>query len=314
MVLSDSALGRSVSDVLARTIRRPEPGRGYLEVDIGLVTPPQENPRTDFDQAALEELAASIRQHGILQPIVVLRREVGYEVISGERRLRAAKLANLPRVPVVIREEDNPQHLAELRLIENIQRQNLNAIELSLAYKSLIDQHGLTHDALADRLNKDRSSITNLMRLQTLPNDIQVKISAGALSLGHAKALLSCTTPDWQSRLAARVVAEGLSVRETERLAKEGPPVAPVPAAAGPSHIRELEQNLYHLLGTKVKVKEKGQKGTLTLYFDNRDQFQRVVAVMGRFVKQAGQEDRRPLGSGLSSGLSSTIPNEHHEA
>lgn len=311
MVLSDSALGRSVSDVLARTIRRPEPGRGYLEVDIGLVTPPQQNPRTDFDQAALEELAASIRQHGILQPIVVLRREVGYEVISGERRLRAAKLANLPRVPVVIREEDNPQHLAELRLIENIQRQNLNAIELSLAYKALIDQHGLTHDALADRLNKERSSITNLLRLQTLPGDIQVKISEGALSLGHAKALLSCTTTDWQSRLAARIVAEGLSVRETERLAKEGPPAEPS-AAAVPSHIRELEQNLYHLLGTKVKVKEKGQKGTLTLHFDNRDQFQRVVAVMGRFVKQAGQEDRRPLGANLSP--NSSMPNEHHES
>jgi ParB family chromosome partitioning protein len=294
MVLSDSALGRSVSDVLARTIRRPEPGRGYLEVDIGLVTPPSQNPRTDFDQTSLDELAASIRQHGILQPIVVLRREVGYEIISGERRFRAAKLAGLQRLPVVIREEDNPQHLAELRLIENIQRQDLNAIELSLAYKALIDQHGLTHDALADRLNKDRSSITNLLRLQTLPAHIQAKISEGALSLGHAKALLSCTAPEWQNRLAERIVAEGLSVREAERLAKDGPPAHIPQAAPAPSHIRELEQNLYHLLGTKVKVKEKGQKGTLTLFFDNRDQFQRVVAVMGRFVKQAGQEDRRP--------------------
>src|SRR5580698_9254168 len=125
MALSDNSLGRSLSEVFAKTVRR-EPVKGYLEVDITLVAPPSLNPRQDFDAQALQELAASVRQHGILQPIVVIKRDAGYEVLSGERRLRAAKLAGLIKIPVVVRDETNPQHLAELRLIENIQRENLN--------------------------------------------------------------------------------------------------------------------------------------------------------------------------------------------
>jgi ParB family transcriptional regulator, chromosome partitioning protein len=296
MGLSDSGLGRSVSDVLAKTMRRSEPGKGYLEVDLGLITPPRANPRQDFDPAALDELAASLRQHGMLQPIVVMKRDVGYEILSGERRFRAAKLAGLAKVPVVIREEDNPQHVAELRLIENIQRENLNPIELARAYRVLIESHGLTHDDLAIRVNKDRSSVTNLLRLLALDDALQQAIAGGQLSMGHAKALLSCADAAWQRTLADRVVAEGMSVREAERLAKEGPPK---PAASGkgaerPSHVRELETNLFQLLGTRVRVTEKKGKGNLTLYFDGNDQFQRVVAIMTRFVKQAANEDRKP--------------------
>ncbi|MBA2481005.1 MAG: ParB/RepB/Spo0J family partition protein [Planctomycetes bacterium] len=294
MGLSDSGLGRSVSDVLAKTMRRGEPSKGYLEVDLGLITPPRANPRQDFDQSALDELAASIRQHGILQPIVVMKREVGYEILSGERRFRAAKLAGLVKVPVVIREEENPQHVAELRLIENIQRENLNPIELARAYRVLIDQHGLTHDDLADRVNKDRSSVTNLMRLLTLDEGLQRSLASAQLSMGHAKALLSCVDPIWRRTLADRIITEGLSVREAERLAKDGPPKAPVAAGERPSHVRELEANLFQLLGTRVKVTERKGKGNLTLYFDGNDQFQRVVAIMTRFVKQAGSEDRKP--------------------
>ncbi|MBA3708463.1 MAG: ParB/RepB/Spo0J family partition protein [Planctomycetes bacterium] len=294
MGLSDSGLGRSVSDVLAKTMRRGEPSKGYLEVDIGLITAPKANPRQQFDQGALDELAASLRQHGMLQPIVVMKRDVGYEILSGERRFRAAKLAGLAKVPVVVREEENPQHVAELRLIENIQRENLNPIELANAYRLLLEQHGLTHDDLAGRVNKDRSSVTNILRLLTLDEFLQKSLSQGLLTLGHAKALLSCADPAWQRTLADRIVAEGLSVRDTERLAKAGPPKA---GAGGrtekPSHVRELETNLFQLLGTRVRVKEKGGKGNLTLYFDSNDQFQRVVAIMTRFVKQASIEDRK---------------------
>ncbi len=294
MGLSDSGLGRSVSDVLAKTMRRSEPSKGYFEVDIGLLTPPKGNPRTDFDRAALEELAASIRLHGILQPIVVMKREVGYEILSGERRYRAAKLAGLAKVPVVVREEDNPQHLAELRLVENIQRENLNPIELAAAYKSLLELHHLTHDDLAARVNKDRSSVTNAMRLLTLPERIRQLVANGSLTLGHAKALLSCEDLAWQTSLCDRIVGDGLSVREAERLAKEGAPKAVAAPAEKPSHIRELEGNLFRLLGTRVVVKEKGGKGTLSLRFDSKDQFQRVVAIMERFVKQASLEDKPP--------------------
>ena len=289
MSLSDNSLGRSLSDVFAKTVRR-DPPKGYLEVDIGLVSPPRANPRQDFDDQALDELAASLLQHGMLQPIVVLKREVGYEVLSGERRLRAAKKAGLAKVPVVVREESDAQHQAELRLIENIQRENLNPIELAEAYQALIEQHGLTHEALADRLNKERSSISNALRLLALPEELRALVRSQALSLGHAKVLAGMTDRAWQLTVARRIRDEELSVRATERLAKEGAPAAAdAPAAPGskPPHLRELETNLFHLFGTRVSVKEKGGKGAMTLHFDSKDHFQRVVAIMDRIIKQA---------------------------
>lgn len=289
MGLSDNSLGRSLSDVFAKTVRR-EPPKGYMEIDLGLITPPSANPRSDFDPQALEELAASLRLHGMLQPIVVLKREVGYEVLSGERRYRAAKLAGLVKVPVVVREETNPQHVAELRLIENIQRENLNAIELAKAYQSLIEIHGLTHEGLAERLNKERSGITNNLRLLGLPEEIQRLVVEGALSMGHARALVAIADAAWQLSLARRIAAEGLSVRDAERLAKASPVTAPTAPGEGvvkPPHIKELETNLYHLFGTKVTVKEKGGKGAMTLHFDSKEHFQRVVALMDRIIKQA---------------------------
>ncbi len=289
MALSDNSLGRSLSDVFAKTVRREQP-KGYLEIDLGLIVPPTSNPRTDFDTQALEELAASLRLHGMLQPIVVMKREVGYEVLSGERRYRAAKLAGLAKVPVVVREENDPQHQAELRLIENIQRENLNAMELARAYQALIETHGLTHDALADRVNKERSSISNNLRLLSLPAEVQALVSNGSLSMGHARALVAVSDVEWQRALAQRVIDEGLSVREVERLAKLGPSSAPAidpTRAVKPPHLRELETNLFHLFGTRVTVKEKSGKGSMTLHFDSKDHFQRVVAIMDRIVKQA---------------------------
>ncbi len=288
MALSDSSLGRSLSDVFSKTARR-EPTRGYLEIDVGLIAPPSSNPRTDFDSAALDQLAGSLRQHGMLQPIVVMKREVGYEIVSGERRFRAAKLADFTKVPVVVRDDDNPQHIAELRLIENIQRENLNAMELARAYQSLLSEHHLTHEELADRVNKDRSSISNALRLLTLPIGIQLQLEGGSLSMGHAKALLSITDATWQQQLAQRAIDEGLSVREVERLSKSGPQAKSVTkkAAAKEPHLRELETNLFHLFGTRVDVTEKGGKGALTLHFDSKEHFQRIVAIMDRFVKQS---------------------------
>ena len=289
MSLNDNSLGRSLSDVFAKTARRDAP-RGYLEVDIGLIAPPRANPRQDFSDQALDELAASLLQHGMLQPIVVLKRETGYEVLSGERRLRAARKAGLAKVPVVVREEQDAQHQAELRLIENIQRENLNPIELAEAYQALIEQHGLTHEALADRLNKERSSISNALRLLALPEEVRVLVRSQALTLGHAKVLAGVVDRAWQLTLARRIRDEQLSVREAERLAKQGAPTAAAEvaeAAARSPHLRELETNLFHLFGTRVTVKETGGKGAMTLHFDSKDHFQRVVAIMDRIIKQA---------------------------
>jgi ParB family chromosome partitioning protein len=300
MSLGDNSLGRSLGEVFAKTMRR-EPSKGYLEVDLGLLRPPAANPRTEFDEVGLNELAASIRQHGILQPIVVLRRDVGFEILSGERRWRAAQIAGLAKVPVVVRDEEDPQHVAELRLVENIQRMDLNPVELAKAYQALIDTHGLTHDQVADRVNKERSSVTNALRLLDLPPPILAKLQAGVLSQGHAKALIGLD-PAWQGALAERIALEGLSVREAERLAKAGPEQSvgeriAAAAARKPPHIKELEANLLQLFGTKVAVREKADgRGAITLHFDSREQFQRIVAIMDRFVKQTQREAPRPPG------------------
>lgn len=285
MTLADNSLGRSLQDVFARTPRR-EGGKGYLEVELGLITPPKANPRTDFDEAALRELAESIRQHGLLQPIVVLRREVGFEILSGERRWRAAKLAGLAKVPVVVRDETDPQHQAELRLIENIQREQLNALELARAYQALIDQHGLTHEALATRLNKERATISNALRLLALPDEVQRLVAGGEMSAGHARALLAISDRSRLVELARQVVSQGLSVREVERLVKLPAPGSLAPAGKAP-HLKELEANLQHLFGSRVGIREKSGKGAITVHFESKDHYLRVVTLLERFIRQA---------------------------
>lgn len=285
MSLSDSSLGRSLQDVFARTPRR-EGGRGYLDIDVGLIVPSSANPRTNFDEVGIAELAESIRQHGVLQPLVVLKREVGYEILAGERRWRAAKLAGLAKVPVVVRDETDPRHQAELRLVENIQRRDLDPLELARAYQALIGEHGLTHDELAARVNKERSSVSNAIRLLALPDDIQRLVAGGELSAGHARALLACPDPERQRDLARRCVAEELSVRMVERLAKAAPGPAAEAARRDPNLV-ELEANLRHLFGSKVRIREKGGRGTIAVDFESKDHYQRVVTLLERFIRQA---------------------------
>ena len=287
MAFAEHGLGKSLSDVFARTPRK-DGGKGFLEVDLNQIVASSQNPRQVFDANALAELAQSILRHGILQPIVVMKRDAGYEIVSGERRYRAAKQAGLTKVPVVVREGDDQQHLAELRLIENIQREDLNPIELAQAYQALLEQHGLTHEDLAERVGKDRSSVTNALRLLALPAQIQAEVSAGTLANGHAKALLGAE-PAWQLTLARRVIEEGLSVREVERLAKAGPGSAVPAAKPKPPHIKDLEANLFRLFGPRVKVKEKNGKGSLTLSFSGKEHFQRVVTILDKVVKQSNQ-------------------------
>lgn len=284
--MTDNSLGRSLQEVFARTPRR-EGGKGYLEVDVGLITPSKSNPRTDFDDASLAELAASLRQHGMLQPIVVLRREVGYEILSGERRWRAAKIAGLARVPVVVRDESDPRHQAELRLIENIQREQLNPLELARAYQGLIGEHGLTHEELAGRLNKERATISNALRLLALPEEVQRLVAAGELSAGHARALAGIEDRTRQVDLARHAIAHGLSVREVERLVRQTAPAAPAPPAANTANLRELEANLQHLFGAPVRIREKNGRGAITVRFDSKDHYLRVVTLLERFIRQA---------------------------
>jgi ParB family chromosome partitioning protein len=189
-------------------------------------------------------------------------------------------------VPVVVRDEADPQHQAELRLVENVQRRDLDPMELARAYQALIAEHGLTHEDLAGRVNKERPSISNALRLLTLPEDVQRLVAAGELSAGHARALLASSDPERIRDLARRTISEGLSVRAIEKLAKTAAAPAAAPARRDPNLI-ELEDNLRHLFGSRVHIVEKGGKGSITVDFASKDHYQRVVTLLERFIRQA---------------------------
>jgi ParB family chromosome partitioning protein len=241
-------------------------------------------PRTHFDEASLQSLADSIRTHGVVQPLLVRRRDSGFELIAGERRWRAAKLAGLTRVPVIVKEvpDDN---LLEIALIENIQREDLNPIEEAQAYRKLIDTVGLTQEALASRVGRDRSYITNYLRLLRLPDDLQQLVKEGRLSTGHARTILALSHTDQQRRLARQIIDGGLSVRATEQLVhrklEEKPAKgASVPRAVDPN-VRAAETKLRRALGTQVKIlmSEQG-RGKVEISFFNSQDLDRIYNLL----------------------------------
>jgi ParB family chromosome partitioning protein len=240
-------------------------------------------PRTHFDETALEGLAESIRTHGIVQPLLVRRRDGGYELIAGERRWRAAKLAGIPRVPVVVKEipDDN---LLEIALIENIQRENLNPIEEAQAYKKLIETVGLTQESLASRVGRDRSYITNYLRLLRLPDDVQQLVKEGRLSTGHARTLLALDQVDLQRRIARQIIDGGLSVRATEQLVQKANEAKPArrsaPHAIDPN-IKAAETKLRRALGTQVKILQAADgRGKVEISFFNTQDLDRIYSLL----------------------------------
>ena len=245
-------------------------------------------------EAALDELAESIRIHGMLQPIVVMKREGTFEILAGERRYRAAKKLGLNQVPVVIRDALDEESMAELRLIENIQRENLNPIELALAYQDLIEAHGLQQEQVAERLGKPRSSIANTLRLLRLPSPIQAHLRHGKLSMGHAKALASINDEAQCIELAEQCLEQGWSVRALEQQVKGQTQSErkPGPGRGHKSpHIKELEENLSKLFGTQVAVNEKSGKGSLTLQFHSKAHFRQLIDQLERASQQAKMID-----------------------
>ena len=228
-----------------------------LEIEIDLIRPGQQQPRTSFDEAKLEELAQSIRASGMIQPLLVRRRGGLFELVAGERRWRAAQLAGLTRVPAIVREIAD-ENLLELALIENIQRQELNAVEEANAYKRLIENLGLTQDEVAKRVGRDRTFITNYLRILRLPTEIQTLLEQEKLSFGHARALLGIADPQLQRRLAQRVFKNNWSVRETERRirqlsARENKKPHAAHHTEDPN-IRAAEAKLRRHLGTQVRI------------------------------------------------------------
>ncbi len=257
-------------------------------VKITQVEPNREQPRKNFDEDALQELADSIKQFGLLQPILVQDRKTHYEIIAGERRWRAAKLAGLKEVPVIIRDYTD-QEIVEISLIENIQREDLNPIEEAQAYKRLLTEFNLKQDEVAERVSKSRTAVTNSMRLLKLCDEVQQMIIDDMLSTGHARALISIEDPEQQYTIAQKIFDEKLSVREVEKLVKDlNKPEKPKKENNKEDKSLDIiyeaiEEKLKQSLGTKVEISSKGNgAGKLEIEFYNHDDLDRIIELLSK--------------------------------
>jgi len=279
-------LGRGLNALLGDVVRE-EPvagaqangGRSVQSIDISLISPHPEQPRRHFDPDALAELAESISRRGVIQPIVVRPLGRGYQIVAGERRWRAAQRAQLHRIPALVRDFSDSETL-EIALIENLQREELNPIEEAEAYRKLIAEFGHSQDALGRLVGKSRSHVANLMRLLDLPSQVQQMVVRSELSMGHARALIGA--PDCEA-LARKVMEDGLSVRETEKLASKAKPgrgngkaAVARQTSSDDADLASLEQHLADLLGLHVEIKHKAGRGSLTLSYSNLDQLDMI--------------------------------------
>ena len=285
MIERRPALGKGLSALIPDA---PEPPRGgVMDVDIDLLAPNQQQPRVQMDDAKLQELADSIKANGIIQPILVRRTGSTYRIIAGERRWRAAQRAGLHKVPVVVRDvpDGADKELLELALVENIQRENLNAVDEALAYRRLADEFGLTQEQIAAAVGKDRASVANFMRLLKLPEEVRADLVSGALSMGHARALLSLTDAPAQRHAAREVISRGLSVRDTEQLIKKlaSPPPAPGTSAPEPKadvHTRAAEDRMRFALGSRVRIIRRGSGGVIQIDFGSENELNRIYGLL----------------------------------
>ncbi|MEI7808492.1 MAG: ParB/RepB/Spo0J family partition protein [Verrucomicrobiota bacterium] len=299
--MSKPALGRGLGALLAgspvtparaaapvtASISQPDSGERVLRVPLGKVRPSPLQPRKSFSDEALKELADSIREKGVVQPLIVRERGGFFELIAGERRWRASQLLQLPEVPVIVREADD-RDVLELALIENLQRENLNAIEEALGYSQLAEQFRLTQEEIALKVGKSRAAVANATRLLKLPATIQGFIRDGRISVGHAKVILGLASEKDQQHMAERVVKDGLNVRQTEGLVAKVQSrgaktsgdkiVAVVPVD---SNIGRLEEKLREKFGTKVHLKYAKGKGAVEISFFSDDELQRVLEILG---------------------------------
>jgi ParB family chromosome partitioning protein len=282
--------------------------RASMEVDIDQLEPNHYQPRGPIDAAKLEELARSIKANGIIQPIVVHKLDSPpggrerYQIIAGERRWRAAQQAQLAKVPIVVKHVPGAatQRLLEMALIENIQREDLNPMEAAAAYQRLADEFNLKQDDIAVQVGKDRATVANYLRLLKLPEEVRANVASGAISMGHARAIVALGSDTDQRRLARDVVSRGLSVRETEALVKKeistrrgadnGAPAAPKKDV----HTRAAEEQLRIALGTPVEIKRKGKGGTIAIAYTNEAELQRLYEyLVDRKYKHEGTKVRR---------------------
>lgn len=251
------------------------------EVDLDRIDPNPRQPRLSFDEAGLDELAASIRTSGLVQPIVVRRIGDRYQIVAGERRWRAAQRAGLLKVAIVVRDVPDDK-LLEIALIENIQREDLNPIDEALAYRRLADESGMTQEAIAAAVGKDRATVANHIRLLRLPDAVKAEVAAGRLSMGHARALLALEDTPALEKAAGVIIRRALSVRETEALVRRlaAGPKDPSPEPPKDVHTREAEDKLRLTLGTRVAIKRKGKGGHIRIDFLNEDELIRLYDII----------------------------------
>ncbi len=273
-------LGRGL-DALLGDYTQPTP-EGVQQVDIRRIDTNAGQPRKDFDQEKLQELADSIRQHGVVQPILLRQNGERYVIVAGERRFRAARLAGLEKVPAIVKDLDEAQ-VMEVALIENLQREDLNPIEEAAAIRFLMQQHDLTQEEVSKRLSKSRPAIANSLRLLTLPEPVQAYLRNGKLQAGHARALAGLQDPEAQAVLADKIVGEGLSVRAAESLAREQgqkPPRQKKEPPATDPDLAAAETSLREWLGTKVSIQGSSQRGRIIIEYYNAELLQGIYDLL----------------------------------
>lgn len=289
-VKKNSGLGRGLDAIfLENTLEKEVESKEnqITMLKISLVDPKSDQPRKSFDKEALEELAESIAENGVLQPILVREYGAGrFQIIAGERRFRASKIANLSEIPAIILDKDD-RKAAEIALIENIQREDLNPIEEAMAFRALAEEYLLTQEELSTKVGKSRSAIANSVRLLALPEEVLTLVASGELSAGHARTLLGIKNKEDMLPLAEKVIVNDLSVRQLEEEVKRAnkpkkpePEEEPIPIV---DYFREMEVRVQSHLGRKVKIEGKGRKKTLTLYYeDNEDLDELLTALCGK--------------------------------
>ena len=282
MAIKRNALGRGLDSLISMDDVQPSGSSAINEIAIDLIKPNPDQPRINFDEEALEELATSIRELGIIQPLTLRSAEAGtYMIISGERRYRAAKLAGLDTVPAYVRTA-NDSELTEMALIENIQREDLNAIEIALGMQRLIDECNLTQEALSEKVGKKRSTVSNYMRLLKLPNEVQLALKEGLISMGHAKAIAGAPE-ELQLRLLKKCIRKGLSVRQIEELVRAltdpaAKPAAPAEDEEYPESYARLVEQLEKFFSQEISIKRsKNGGGRIVIGFDDDKDIEQFI-------------------------------------
>jgi len=274
------ALGKGLGALIPETA--VDPRNEIINVQTERIKPNPFQPREDFNDQAIADLSQSIKEKGVIQPLLVRRRGDYFELIAGERRLRAAKLLNINELPVIVKDVDDQDSL-ELALIENIQREELNPIEEAHAFKYLIDKFQVSQERISEVMGKARVTITNILRLLNLPREIQEEIKKGRISFAHGRALLELDDENQQRRLAQEVIAKGLSVRELENILKSSRPRGAkrriMPGARDP-HIAVLEEELQHALATKVRISKQKKRGHISIEFFSQEDLERIAAII----------------------------------